>query len=682
MATIQEIVDNALPGELVYVNNFGYKSLSAFVAYCAANSIPEVDDVQVFYRRTNAIGYGYIQRPFNPDITTRFDTGTLKSSTRSELRLSSGASLPPFFFDSETGLIYYKDEADTTTPDNGLTIVTVDGIRYKAKTEYVTPEMFYDGTGDWATALQSAFDQGVDVIANDATKVYPVSESLIIRGNVYIAGEILLMQDSGLGITIGDSDEYTKGITVQLAKVNRNGIPSQTRWDDETAINVLVLNVIESTITVGKSSYGYAGVVVRGVNNKGSQINDIYLGDITGNRYPLVLDYDNGGWSNDNLYYSGRYSDGGIVRTGDRAGISVRGRISTGARTTPNNNCFLKPVIEQSASANPGSECNAIHLDEGINNSFKDVRVDGSTTFVAKFTNSGGGASLCLDNVVELGYTNDFDISDQVLMTGNKGALNKVLYRDKKASQVLVFNSGYLVDRVAPYDDTTYNIRGVSMVASFGINVKNLSNFAIGTDYIEILGGRGMGINLDTSSHKRFSFNPNYVVGYGAMVGIKCFDAAGISIGDGATALVKSDGSNYWDAATAGGCYRIGTKTENKTIFQVDDSVKSVCVFVYKFTDNPSNVRIKSFQVYSLQHELLDSSSKGVSAWAGTGLLDSFNVATQAPTIGTHVKGKYILNDNPSELGSTPNKYVVDGWRCIVAGTPGTWVECRSLTGN
>ena len=59
-------------------------------------------------------------------------------------------------------------------------------------------------------------------------------------------------------------------------------------------------------------------------------------------------------------------------------------------------------------------------------------------------------------------------------------------------------------------------------------------------------------------------------------------------------------------------------------------------------------------------------------------------------TGGAHVIGDRHTNFIPSELGTsfspTPTysagKYVLDGWLCSVAGTPGTWLQRRTLTGN
>lgn len=58
------------------------------------------------------------------------------------------------------------------------------------------------------------------------------------------------------------------------------------------------------------------------------------------------------------------------------------------------------------------------------------------------------------------------------------------------------------------------------------------------------------------------------------------------------------------------------------------------------------------------------------------------SATTAAPTTGTYQQGDFIRNSAPAELGTAGSKYVITGWTCTAAGTPGTWVACRSLTGN
>lgn len=64
-------------------------------------------------------------------------------------------------------------------------------------------------------------------------------------------------------------------------------------------------------------------------------------------------------------------------------------------------------------------------------------------------------------------------------------------------------------------------------------------------------------------------------------------------------------------------------------------------------------------------------------------LLSQYNIpAAAAPTTGEWAQGDFVRNEAPAEAGSPGSKYVVHGWQCVVAGSPGTWVECRFLTGN
>lgn len=58
------------------------------------------------------------------------------------------------------------------------------------------------------------------------------------------------------------------------------------------------------------------------------------------------------------------------------------------------------------------------------------------------------------------------------------------------------------------------------------------------------------------------------------------------------------------------------------------------------------------------------------------------NAYTAAPTTGTHAWGDFLRNSEPTEAGAGGSMYVVLGWVCTVGGTPGTWLECRVLTGN
>jgi hypothetical protein len=58
------------------------------------------------------------------------------------------------------------------------------------------------------------------------------------------------------------------------------------------------------------------------------------------------------------------------------------------------------------------------------------------------------------------------------------------------------------------------------------------------------------------------------------------------------------------------------------------------------------------------------------------------NAYTAAPTTGQHTEGDFVRNSSPAVAGGGGSQYVIVGWICTVSGEPGTWVECRTLTGT
>lgn len=56
-----------------------------------------------------------------------------------------------------------------------------------------------------------------------------------------------------------------------------------------------------------------------------------------------------------------------------------------------------------------------------------------------------------------------------------------------------------------------------------------------------------------------------------------------------------------------------------------------------------------------------------------------YSALSAVPTTGSYEVGDYIPNKTPSIVGTSPNRYIVNGWRCVTAGEPGTFVECKEL---
>lgn len=84
--------------------------------------------------------------------------------------------------------------------------------------------------------------------------------------------------------------------------------------------------------------------------------------------------------------------------------------------------------------------------------------------------------------------------------------------------------------------------------------------------------------------------------------------------------------------------------------------------------------------LFRLERELqsLKSANKGVYE----NRLAAHNSAIAAPTGNTWAKGDIVLNSNPAEAGAGGSKYVTWAFICVSGGTPGTWLEMRTLTGN
>jgi len=60
----------------------------------------------------------------------------------------------------------------------------------------------------------------------------------------------------------------------------------------------------------------------------------------------------------------------------------------------------------------------------------------------------------------------------------------------------------------------------------------------------------------------------------------------------------------------------------------------------------------------------------------------AYNALTAPPASGNYKQGDMIRNSSPVEQGTAGSKYVVTGWICSASGSPGTWLQCRALTGN
>jgi len=88
-----------------------------------------------------------------------------------------------------------------------------------------------------------------------------------------------------------------------------------------------------------------------------------------------------------------------------------------------------------------------------------------------------------------------------------------------------------------------------------------------------------------------------------------------------------------------------------------------------------------ALQDVAMQRELREHALQ-VNLLAEGRLAATNNASTAAPTTGANAQGDFVRNSAPVEAGSASSKYVIYGWVCVASGTPGTWLQCRFLTGN
>ena len=100
-----------------------------------------------------------------------------------------------------------------------------------------------------------------------------------------------------------------------------------------------------------------------------------------------------------------------------------------------------------------------------------------------------------------------------------------------------------------------------------------------------------------------------------------------------------------------------------------------------RLPDVKEGARYLADLVYTLTRILTDIATQLNNLSEGR-IAAATNAATAPPTTGEHQAGDYVRNSAPAELGTAGAKYVITGWVCTAAGTPGTWKQCRALTGN
>lgn len=86
----------------------------------------------------------------------------------------------------------------------------------------------------------------------------------------------------------------------------------------------------------------------------------------------------------------------------------------------------------------------------------------------------------------------------------------------------------------------------------------------------------------------------------------------------------------------------------------------------------------------SLMTEMVRQIEDAINRISEGRIYQSYNASATAPTgdAQSYQLGDFVRNLTPTELGTAGSKYLVIGFCCVAAGSPGTWREARVLTGN
>jgi len=448
---------------------------------------------------------------------------------------------------------------------------------------------------------------------------------------------------------------------------------TQSDWLDENNIGVVIYNANTANIYIAEATNFTIGFQAIG-SSGGFAYNNVEIGLVMNNKFSLDLTNETStggvGWCNENRFVGGRYGDNTGVGIGlSRYGVRITSK--DGTYLANNNNVFEKPSFELNQSTAGAGEAIPILIEHGFLNKFESCRDEGNNSTFVRLLNDSQ------HNDIDIGYTSI--LTDITAMDDRTARANNMLsIRNKKLleSGTVVFNSGKLVDKACYYDTSNINVSGV-MLAGGSIDMLRkflpTSTLSINVSYLEFLTGRGVGVCLDSKKSKRFVIKMDVETGYGGRTYIRCYDVAGnILTNTGINHPYVRGTSNFIFNAGYGGSYGTAVDSGRDMFFKVHDDVKTIHVMI---TEGTNNLRIRGFQVISLDGYC--------SAFTGyEEIINGVNLGTVVPTLGTYGKGKVVLNDNKTELGTSPNKYVIEGWECIVSGTPGTWIEKRSLTGN
>lgn len=165
-------------------------------------------------------------------------------------------------------------------------------------------------------------------------------ETIFITGEADWSDVTILYAGRGIAVQVGDGTTILNHATVRLPHVICASKPNRG-WAPGTE-GVRVVNTQSCTISVPHVQGFTTGLSIYG-QGQGSVHDTYLLGHLDNNKRNLVLDADETGWSNSNLFLGGRYSH----NSEEGVGISgARHILLSSATNVPNGNTWVGPSVE------------------------------------------------------------------------------------------------------------------------------------------------------------------------------------------------------------------------------------------------------------------------------------------------------------------------------------------------
>lgn len=581
------------------------------------------------------------------------------------------------------------------------TLKIIDAIKACAslKTNMCIPELYFPLCGGYKITSTITVPNGIS-IRMKAPLIYVGTENIP-------------------ALVIGSEGTLTNSNLELYLQVIRHTLSD---WSSESCIGIQFLNINESQIFIKQVRKFTIGVQFVGENKKGNAYNSIILGSLNGNKIALDLVARYGGWTNENSFFNGRiwvsneqnigksrygvrlknidaenpnfvastvYNIDDLVQANGKVYKVTSGGISgevAPSHTTEtyrngtlifqfmyninqlNNNVMWKPSFELQFSNSFPGEAIPIIIENGYQNTFRSCRSDSNDRTLARVLNES------TENKIEFGYSSHLDkVDDQSLYPATKLDITRRLLIDDPGSAICAFHN--IQKKACLYDGTsTTHVGGMFLGNSGSANIyKALDKIIIHDDYIELGPARALGIFVNTSIVKRFLIRREVITENEGRVAIRCYNSFGTPLTNDASYVRSMSYNRFFFDPNYGGVYKTGTDHSEDLYINIDDEVTKVAIL---FVNGTNPIKIRGFSIHSL-----DGHHASVSCGYHE-IIPDINLGTAAPTSGTWPKGKIVLNDNKMELGSKGNKYIIDSWECIVAGTPGIWIQKQIPTGS